>query len=269
MNKRKLIITLSIVLSLLILGSVVVYAAAYDSASDPLVALSYLTNVFKPSIDTQINSLGSRLTAAENKVSQLESTIESGGFGNFDTSEIDGRLDALESTSNTQSSELSYVKTQLDETKAALSEIRSALELLTEEAAKNSDVKALSERIDSVSAELESCNDRINTLIATYEELIELLVSERVPSENNYGYETVMLSAGERVVCEGKCSVMLRSGAGTYTFTSGGYDSTSMTDITSGSAASLEHIVIFEDGVQFDSTEASTVMIKGEYRIEQ
>lgn len=265
MKKRKLIIALSIALSVLIIGVVVVYAAAYNSESDPLVALSYLTSVFKPSIDNQISAVSNRLTSAEKKLAELEGSV---GSGDFDTTEIDSRLDSLENTDGTHSEEISSVKTQIAEAKTSLSEIRASLEQLSEDSANKSDVSSLSERLDVLSSQLDGQSEEIDTLIGTYEKLIEKLVDERIPSENNYGYETVVLSAGQSVNCIGKCSVMLRSGSGTYSFTDGGYDSTAMTDILSGSEAELEHIVIFDGGVQFTASESSAVMIKGEYTVE-
>jgi len=57
----------------IIVCAVTVWAAAYDSAEDPLVTLSYITNVFKPQIDTSISTSEEGL---KHEISELKKTVE-------------------------------------------------------------------------------------------------------------------------------------------------------------------------------------------------
>ncbi len=61
------------VLALSVVAAVTVFAAGgYDSANDPLVSLSYITDVFKPQIDTQINALKTEINTLKNEINALK-----------------------------------------------------------------------------------------------------------------------------------------------------------------------------------------------------
>ena len=53
--------------------AVTVFAASYDSSEDPIVSLSYLTDIFRPSIEKEYTEKIDELTE---KLEELESTIE-------------------------------------------------------------------------------------------------------------------------------------------------------------------------------------------------
>lgn len=56
-----------------------VFAATYDSSQDPLISLSYLTNIFKPEIEKEykekVAGLESTVTSLESKISALEQQV--------------------------------------------------------------------------------------------------------------------------------------------------------------------------------------------------
>ncbi len=282
MKRKKLIIILSAVLATLIIGGVVVYAASYDSTSDPLVALSYITNVFKPSVDKDIKSVGDKVTSAESRISSIEKAIANGTIGGtVDTAEIDGRLDALESSAALSAADVKSIKTQLESAKSELSEAKAQLESISADSVTKSELQSevsnlsatiaeQSTKIDALSAAIEAQSSNVDTLISTYSALLEALLEKAEPTEENYGYKTVTLSKGEKISAAASCSVMMRAGEGTYTFSGEGYDATASSSIASGSSAKTEHIVVFDTGVVFEAvSDTAVIMIKGDYTVER
>lgn len=91
MNHSKKIRIAIAVISFILLSGVTVFAASYDSSEDPLISLSYLTNIFKPEIEQgyeeRVAELEQRLKELENDFSLSESdddpivdtTLASGG----------------------------------------------------------------------------------------------------------------------------------------------------------------------------------------------
>lgn len=79
MSKKKQIIALAIVI-VIILSTTAIVVSGYDSASDPLVSLSYITDVLKPEIKGEIsksvNGVSSEVTSLKNEVSDLKKEIE-------------------------------------------------------------------------------------------------------------------------------------------------------------------------------------------------
>jgi len=71
MNHPKKIRTIIAAVSVVLTLGVTVLAASYDSSEDPLISLSYLTNIFKPEIreeyEDRIAELEARLSALENQ----------------------------------------------------------------------------------------------------------------------------------------------------------------------------------------------------------
>ncbi|MBE6562358.1 MAG: hypothetical protein E7660_01330 [Ruminococcaceae bacterium] len=268
MKRKKLIIAISAILATLIIGGVIVYAAAYDSASDPLVALSYLTGVFKPSVDKDIKAVSDRVTAAETKISNIEKQIASGniGGGTVDTTEIDNRLDALESANTLTATEITDLKAQLEAARGELTAAKNELEALIAEKASKADVDAVTASVNELMSAVNTQSERVDSLLATYGELLDALTADKTTGGKNYGFTTITLYKGERLVCGKGAAVMLRGGEGTYTAC---YDSTASENLTSGSTAPAEHIVIFDDGGSFETvSDRATIMVKGEYRVE-
>ncbi len=247
MKRKKLIIILSAVLATFILGGVIVYAASYDSTSDPLVALSYLNSVFKPSIDKDIKSVSDRVTTAEGKISSIEKAISSGNIG---------------SGSPADSAEVEELKKALEGVKADLDAAEKEIDQLTSDKATKTELAELAKTV-------EEQNARVDGLFDAYGDIVEALLAERIPAAENYGYKTVTLKKGQMLLCNNYVSVLLKGGGGTYKFEGVGYDATASEDIASGDSAVLEHIAVFETGVVFEATADTTVMVKGEYTVER
>lgn len=280
MKKKKLIISLCVVLGVLVAGAFAVYAAAYDSASDPLVALSYITDVLRPSVDKDIDSVSDKVASAEEKIAALEKSLAG---GTFDPSEIENRLDVLEEADsdskeqlddmtlqlNTVLASLEEAKAQLDEAKGDLDALRGEQESANAELQNALNGKASSARVEELSLAVEQHSERVDNLIETYGLLLDALLAERVPSQDTYGYTTVTLKAGQRLICSEPCSMMLRGGEGIYSFESTAYDATAAAPIESGAGAAALHIVIFDGASRFTASEnGATVMVKGEYTVE-
>lgn len=86
MKKVKIFILITVVLISL---AVTVWAVSYDSAGDPLVSLSYITDIFKPQIDKSISSAEAGLRA---EIDALNRKIEemSAGGGDSEKEKEDG-----------------------------------------------------------------------------------------------------------------------------------------------------------------------------------
>lgn len=272
MKKKKLIISLCIIATVLLTGAFVVYAAAYDSTKDPLVALSYITNVFKPSVDKDIKAVSDKVASAEAKITALEKSLAG---GTFDPSAIEGRLDVLESgidslegTASSQNAEIEAMKAQLQSAEGEIQSAKKDLEDAKKELSALMSDNATKTQIAELTERINSQSERVDTLIGTYGALLDLLMAEREPTEENYGYKTVTLNSGEKVVCGSECIMMLRSGAGVYSFTGEGYDATGADLISSGDSAKAEHIVTFENGAVFTASEKAVIMVKGDYTVE-
>lgn len=80
MNHSKKIRIAIAVISFILLSGVTVFAASYDSSEDPLISLSYLTNIFKPEIEQgyeeRVAELEQRLKELENDFALSESDDE-------------------------------------------------------------------------------------------------------------------------------------------------------------------------------------------------
>lgn len=71
MNHQKKIRTMIAAASVVLTLGVSVLAASYDSSEDPLISLSYLTNIFKPEIEQEYEE---RVAELEARLSELENT---------------------------------------------------------------------------------------------------------------------------------------------------------------------------------------------------
>lgn len=72
MNQPKKIRTIIAAASVALALGVTVLAASYDSSEDPLISLSYLTNIFKPEIEQKYEE---KIEKLEARLSELENTI--------------------------------------------------------------------------------------------------------------------------------------------------------------------------------------------------
>lgn len=72
MNHPKKIRTIIAAASVALTLGVTVLAASYDSSEDPLISLSYLTNIFKPEIEQKYEETIEKLEA---RLAELENTI--------------------------------------------------------------------------------------------------------------------------------------------------------------------------------------------------
>lgn len=104
MKKRTKIIIALLAVMLAISAAVTVYAVGYDSESDPLVALSYITDVFKPQVESIIQSakkeLSDMISALQASTNTLDASVK----------QADSDIDALESAN-------AELKSELDKTK--------------------------------------------------------------------------------------------------------------------------------------------------------
>ena len=250
--KKKIIIAAVVTLVAVVVTAVAVYAASYDSSSDPLVALSYLTDVFRPSVDKDIKAVSDKVASAESRLAKLESSIGSGGF---DPSELEGRLDGAEDA-------LTELENEISEIKRELSEANEALAGLDGKAASKNEVEALEEKLnDQIS--------RLDSIDSVYRALLDELISEREEGSYLYGYETVTLAKGERLVLSSAGDMMLKSGRGSYFFSGTAYDATGKKELSSGAVAESGHIVAFDDAARFEAAFNSSVMVRGEWKIER
>lgn len=71
-SKKHLRVTLGAIAAASVLA-VTVFAASYDSSEDPIVSLSYLTDIFRPSIEDEYNE---KIDELNDKIQELESTID-------------------------------------------------------------------------------------------------------------------------------------------------------------------------------------------------
>lgn len=258
-NKKRLIITAVITLVAITVTAAAVYAASYDSASDPLVALSYLTDVFRPSVDKDIKAVSDKVASAETRLAKLESSIGSGGF---DPSELEGRLDSAENSISEMQGDFSEIQDEIAGIKSDLKAASEALAGLDGKAASKSEVEALE-------AKLNEQISRLDSIDSIYRSLLDELISEREEDSYLYGYETVTLSKGERLVLSSAGDMMLKSGRGSYFFSGSAYDVTGKKELTNGAVAENGHIVAFDDTAYFDAVFNSAVMVRGEWKIER
>lgn len=71
MKKIRMTIICALIVS--ILATSAVFAANYDSSTDPLITLSYLNEVFMPKISEQISGFSSTISQINDRVTKLES----------------------------------------------------------------------------------------------------------------------------------------------------------------------------------------------------
>lgn len=215
--------------------AVTVFAANYDSSSDPLVALSYLTDVFRPSVDKDIKAVSDRVTEAEAKISSIEEKISSGG----------GSSESLDG-------EIAEIKTMLQEINGELADISS-------NSASKGDVSTLSESISSL-------DSRISALTV----LIERLNSQNGGGEYYYGFELLSAENGSILnLCDGG-DVLLKSGGARLCDTSGAFDTVDKTEYLPSEELKTGHIVNVPSDGRIEITEDTTyIMIRGEYRFDE
>lgn len=233
MKKRtKLFIAVGAVVAVCL--TVTVFAANYDSSSDPLVALSYLTDVFRPSVDGDIKAVSDRVTDMESKISSLEEKISSGG-GSSESAEV-----------------------EISEIKAALQEMEAELAKITSNSASKDEVSDLS---DSVS----SLDSRVSALTA----LIERLSSQNRGGEYYYGFELLTAEKGRILALPDGGDVLLRSGGARLCDTQGAFDTVDKTEYSPSDGLKTGHIVNVPTGGRVEITEDTTyIMVRGEYRFE-
>lgn len=84
MKKTKILI---FAMAIMIALAVTIWAVSYDSATDPLVTLSYITDIFKPQIDKSISSTEAALRAEIDALNKkIDSIISSGAATSAETS---------------------------------------------------------------------------------------------------------------------------------------------------------------------------------------
>lgn len=214
--------------------TVTVFAANYDSSSDPLVALSYLTDVFRPSVDKDIKAVSDRVTDMETKISSLEEKVSSGG-GSSESAEA-----------------------EIAEIKGLLQEIEGELGEITSNAASKDELTALS---DSVSA----LDSRISSLTA----LIERLSSQKDGGEYYSGFELLTAEKGRILALRDGGDILLRSGGARLIDTVGAFDTVDKAEYLSSDSLKAGHIVNVPSGGRIEITEDTTyIMIRGEYHFE-
>lgn len=231
-NRTKLFIAVGAVIAVGL--TVTVFAANYDSSSDPLVALSYLTDVFRPSVDEDIKAVSDRVTGAEAKISSLEEKVSSGG-GNSESAE----------------SEIAGIK-------AMLQEIEGELANITSSSASKDEISALSDSIASL-------DNRISSLTA----LIERLNGQNDGGEYYYGFELLAAEKGRILALPNGGDVLLRSGGARLFDTAGAFDTVDKAEYLPSDSLKEGHIVNVLSGGRVEITEDTTyIMVRGEYRFE-
>lgn len=98
MNKKIKIIIALLTLVVLISAAVTVYAVGYDNENDPIVALSYITDVFKPQIESTIqavkNELSEMISSLRTSNDALDASVKQ---ADSDIKQANSDIDALES----------------------------------------------------------------------------------------------------------------------------------------------------------------------------
>lgn len=83
MKHQKRIRVIAVTLAVALTLGISVFAAGYDSSEDPLISLSYLTNIFKPEIEKaykeKVAGLESTVASLENKIAALEQKVSNAG----------------------------------------------------------------------------------------------------------------------------------------------------------------------------------------------
>jgi len=95
-------------LAILCVLSITIFAASYDSSEDPLISLSYLTNIFRPSIEKEL----------EEEVERLESMIKqltNGGNSSSTDGVLEEKVEQLEYKIRQLSSTLAEYEERLSE----------------------------------------------------------------------------------------------------------------------------------------------------------
>lgn len=70
MKKTKFAIIIALIIS--ISATIAVYAANYDSSTDPLVTLSYLNEVFLPKIEDKVDTINTTVSQFNDRLSKIE-----------------------------------------------------------------------------------------------------------------------------------------------------------------------------------------------------
>ncbi|MBE6708173.1 MAG: hypothetical protein E7578_02875 [Ruminococcaceae bacterium] len=132
MKKYKKMKIAAVLAAIAVAGSITVYAA-YDSGSDPLISLSYLTDVFKPQIKSELegsiadsvkdsvkNELKSEIANdIKNSVkNEIESSLRESLTGEiYDkvTKEYDAAIEAMQDQIDALSNEYAYIELKADQ----------------------------------------------------------------------------------------------------------------------------------------------------------
>ena len=80
--KQKLIISLVVIAAILLISGASILAATPGTTQDPVVTLSYLTNIFRPAVMNDVRTAEQEMVQRfETRIAELESRIQAGGTG--------------------------------------------------------------------------------------------------------------------------------------------------------------------------------------------
>jgi len=280
MKKSKRLKITAVAAAVMLAGTVTVYAS-YDSSKDPVVSLSYLTDVFKPEVKGELSSeiKSSLKTELKNEIkSELKTAIKS---------EISSELKS--SIKSEISSELkSSLKSELkSEISASLkSELKSELSTELQAEIKPS-IKE--EVIADLKGELKSeLKNEIKTELGTslkeslkselYEELsvdmsatVEALQKQIDILSNEY--EVITIEKGKKFTAKSACEILLLSGAMNVkcrAANEGIVDCTDGVILYDGQNVPVHHKLIVPDNGDsrgFAVTATTEILVKGGYTI--
>lgn len=234
MKKKNKILIALIAVFVAISAAVTVYAVGYDSESDPIVALSYITDVFKPQVESMIQGVKTELSEL---ISGLQASVS--------------KLDASADKAETEIKALESTVAELESGNASLKD-----------------------SLESSSAANEQLKDKLNALESALNEIESKVDNDDHDETPIYNFEVVYLTKGQSLMATDACEVILRSGAADAVspFDEQGLaDYTSGAELLNGAKLTVNHLNLISRGNDgrglIVTSDDAYLMVRGGYTI--
>lgn len=245
MNKQKRIRIAVVAAAVLVAGTVTVFASGYDSMKDPIVSLSYLTDVFKPELSGELKA--SLKTEISNDLKSSVKTEVSNELKSSIKNEITNEL---------KSSLKTEIKNELGESvkNSITEEIKTELESSIKDSLKET---LRTEIYNEISGDFAATIDAL-------QKQIDVLKNE---------YEVVTLEKGKKLTANASCEIVVLSGSASVKCSAtdkGIVDCTDGVMLYDGQSVPLNHKLLVPDngdGRGMIATSTTELLIKGGYKI--